>query len=132
MLDGVEADKFPGRRRESTSTTSPTGETGIRTRMPSSLINRAVADRHTSVTAWPAPSSLTASNEPYEAPNTRILRFEPIVSPSRIPTHLVGDLRPDGSRRKVRYFSPRGKNCLSRWRGSAEMTAAKDSSYACA
>jgi hypothetical protein len=49
----------------------------------------------------------------------------------KIPTRSGSDLRPDRSRRKVRNFSRRGKDSLSK-RERAGMAVAKDAGYACA
>jgi hypothetical protein len=64
IAPGPSAETLPGSLRESISTSPSLPLTGIRTRMPSLLINSASAGRQTSFTAWRANRSLAASTEP--------------------------------------------------------------------
>src|SRR5262245_61237797 len=74
------ADTRPGSLRESRSTGSLRPRIGIRTRNPSELIRSASAGRQTSLTECPPNRIFEASNEPYEAPRTRMLYVDMVDS----------------------------------------------------
>ena len=70
---GAAAESLPGSWRESISIKPSRPLIGMRTRVPSRLINSASCGRQISVTVWPAARSLLANKEPYEAPSSKTL-----------------------------------------------------------